>query len=336
MKGLTRAIEGLLILALAFPTFISVSAENGSHEIRGYWATDSTVDGALGAPCEDPGVFLDANTTMKITGPDDEVLAETELEPGKIDSRKHCAFNFSVSNIPDLPEYVFHVNISGIGKVAPYPIDKKTLESRGWSIGFVLDAPTYLTNANTSSTKSNTRKTRLTPTPTQSSDEEFSLVAPTQNVRRVQEVIYANVKESTLFTEPVAMTFISYEFGNENDAIAGFNTISSHAELNLGLLTKTDRIHDVSVGRLGDQRAAYQRSDGAPTLWVVVRQGNQVLSVLALGIEGDYPNFVGDFIEGFLEDIQGSNRSILPELPDMPRGWESTLPPSDVTDEVSK
>lgn len=129
------------------------------------------------------------------------------------------------------------------------------------------------------------------PSATPSAEDTLSLIARVPNVSRAQTAVYSNIREETLFTDPLSLIFTSYEFDTEDSAASQFPAICEHTEANLAQLVDYQDQNPVSIGRIGDERCAYDSDnpEGAVVLWVAVRVGNQVLTVIAMGMGGNYP-----------------------------------------------
>jgi hypothetical protein len=165
-----------------------------------------------------------------------------------------------------------------------------------------------------------------------SEDEDNPMAAMLPNVERAEQIVYSNIKEGSLFSEPLALFFTSYEFGSTEDSEVAFPLLAEHLENHLQILSDAEYLKEVSIGRIGDDRVAFYTEESTRIATAAVRVEHQILSSLAVAMGGDPVEFLGEFLEEFIPALAEEERSLLPELADMPLGWESTIPAQDITD----
>lgn len=177
----------------------------------------------------------------------------------------------------------------------------------------------------------------------QDSEPEWQSAVFAPNVVNALTVAFANVNESSLFTEPLLLLFVSYEFKNTDDATESFSVLKEEIRRNYEIFvddpkkTKLQkRVVEASVGRIGDDRFSFTNSspDYAGSTWSGVRVEHQALTVMSVGLASTQLDFVADFLDDYISSVDFESRSILPELADMPVGWEANIDVEDVTDKV--
>ena len=144
------------------------------------------------------------------------------------------------------------------------------------------------------------------------------------NATFAQMVMATKVREDTLFTEPISMIFTAYGLPTEAEAESAFPNVVKYFEGRAAAMDAEIEYDQVSVGRLGDDRAGiYGISDtGARDLFVVVRVGSNILYVRAVALGGDTVEYVAAFLDGFLKNATDDPETLLPEIADLPVGWE--------------
>lgn len=137
-----------------------------------------------------------------------------------------------------------------------------------------------------------------------------------------------NVRVDTIFVEPVTMIFFVYGFATEEDAKAEFPDITDYLTGRASGLDADFEHNEVSIGPLGDERWGYYgvTIEGASDLIAVVRVGPNVLYLRALALAGDTVEYVAEFLDGFLTTASDDPESLIPDISDLPVGWELDEP----------
>jgi hypothetical protein len=142
----------------------------------------------------------------------------------------------------------------------------------------------------------------------------------------------ARVSSDTLLDEPIAMQFIAVGFGTEAQAADAFQPLVDHYfEGQQAILDSTERYdyRMVSVGRLGDDRAAFASESRdiifestSKDVHVFVRVGHGILYTRAIAVGGETIEYVAEYLTGFLPDRISDPAGLIPTLSDLPVGWE--------------
>lgn len=141
----------------------------------------------------------------------------------------------------------------------------------------------------------------------------------------------SNINTATLFTEPVTMIFFVYGLPDEDAARDAFTVTVEHTEQRADALTLRSGgdFDEVSIGPIGDQRWGYYRiskGDRARVLQAVVRVGANILSITGLALGGDTVEYVSEFLATFLDAATDAPESLVPDISDLPIGWELDTP----------
>lgn len=174
-------------------------------------------------------------------------------------------------------------------------------------------------------------------------DESLRFVVHAPGVESATLTAFLNAGDGAASDEPLLLVFVLYEFEDDHGAEEAFSDVAlgveqgmTEAMSNTGRPMDERRVSEVSIGRLGDDRfAVVNRAENyASQMWAAVRVGSEVLTTQSAGVSPDHIDFVVDWLEGHLENVSALGVSLLPELADLPVGWEVQLSAQDVTSDV--
>lgn len=140
----------------------------------------------------------------------------------------------------------------------------------------------------------------------------------------------SNINADSLFTEPISMIFFVYGFASDADAAEAFPEVVAYLQNradDLGIATDME-YRRVSIGRIGDEREGYYSEgiDTARDLLAIIRVGPNILYLRSLALAGKTDEFVAEYLESFLADASDDPMSLIPEISDLPVGWELDEP----------
>jgi hypothetical protein len=139
-----------------------------------------------------------------------------------------------------------------------------------------------------------------------------------------QNVMATNLRESTLFTEPMLMWVIVIGFSSESDAAQGYTTTIE--QLETYATSPTDREYrQVSIGQTGDESIGLYSDGGTESphsLQSVVRTGPNLMVVWSISLADGLPEYMADYLQGLIAESSDDPASLLPTLRTLPPGWE--------------
>jgi hypothetical protein len=292
------------------------------HQVEANQADDEvTLDFTVVSSQWDPSAFDDTcsvvdtlgnEATVRVLSPSTktEVFA-TSLTSGELDQgESHCSQHV-VAEVPASDSFRVIVNSSSSDPA----LYDATHSSRLLESG---NAKIRVGRSDSSATQSGT------------SDEvdEYPVIPEVVKALRVTGVPGSS---ENYLDEPLMFVFDAYGFDSEDAAINRFDWISDWylQAWSESLELPLEEFSEVSIGRIGDQRSAFIRDDSEspPFLITIVRVGQNIQVTLSLSFGGDITEYVGGFLEEFLADSSGDVSSLIPELSDLPRGWQ--ISPSD-------
>jgi hypothetical protein len=166
------------------------------------------------------------------------------------------------------------------------------------------------------------------------------------NATFAQMALATNIRHDSLTTEPIAILFTAFGFSSEDESALALDSVADHyrSEAERGQdTTLWWPYSEMSVGPLGDDRRAFWSETRESALGstgksvhVVVQVGPNILYTWTLALSGDAIGFTTSYLEAFLAGATDDPESMLPELFDLPVGWELASETSeDILDQVT-
>lgn len=171
--------------------------------------------------------------------------------------------------------------------------------------------------------------------------DQFVVFAP--EVVTAYLAAYKNGTRGAERDEPLLVFFVAYEFANEGSAARAFpdicigieqTMVESLAELDRP--ESENRVVEASLGQLADDRFAVvnRPRNYASQSWSAIRVGKQILSAQSVAVSPDHLTYIVSWYEDYLGSFDSDRKTLLPELADMPVGWEVQAGKIDVTVDV--
>ena len=138
-----------------------------------------------------------------------------------------------------------------------------------------------------------------------------------------QAVMASNLRESTLFTEPMIMWVSVIGLPSLESAEEAFETTSSHIETYAE--ASGDREHEqVSIGQTGDESLALYNDGGNDyphSMLSVVRTGPNLMIVWGISLADGLPADTSELLQGFIDGATDDPATLVPTLRTLPPGW---------------